>query len=39
MKKIKTITKNDYEYIQKIINQTGLSNYLIQKEDFICYKD
>ncbi len=39
MKKIKTITKNDYKYIQEIINQTWLSNYLIKKEDFICYKD
>lgn len=39
MKKMKKITKNDYEYIQKIINQTWLSNYLIKKEDFICYKD
>lgn len=39
MKKIKRITKNDYEYIQKIINKTWLSNYLIEEEDFICYKD
>ena len=39
MEKINNITDDDFKYIQEIISKTWLSNYLIKKEDFICYKD
>lgn len=39
MEKINNITDDDFKYIQEIISKNWLSNYLIKKEDFICYKD